>query len=179
MAPEHRPSSMMSGRDRLLWARQVFTVLALLWLALSGLRYPIPGLLAALAGAAVAAWLATIAPRPLTPLRLAAFALFFLVESMRGGLDVAWRALHPALPIEPQFHRFRLELPSGQPRALLVSALSMMPGTLSAELEDGGETLVVHALTGGAMTSVALLHARVRRLFGLPDDGGHAAGEVA
>jgi multicomponent Na+:H+ antiporter subunit E len=52
------------------------------------------------------------------------------------GLDVAWRALHPALPIEPQFQRFRLHLPEGQPRTLMVSVLSLMPGTLSAELED-------------------------------------------
>lgn len=175
MATETRPSSTLEPRERLLWAWQVFVVLVLLWLALNGLRYAIPGLVAALAGAGMAAYLATIAPRPIPPLRLASFALFFVVESMRGGLDVAYRALHPALPIEPQFCRFSLDLPRGQPRTLMVSALSLMPGTLSAELEGGGDTLVVHALTPGAMASVSLLQSRIRRLFALPD-GAEAQG---
>ena len=170
MGAESGPTTSLSRAERLLWARQVFVVLVLIWLALSGLKAWFPGLLAALAGAALSGWLATTRPRRLPPLRVLPFALFFVVESMRGGLDVAWRALHPALPIEPQFYRFALRLPEGQPRTLMVSVLSLMPGTLSAELDDDGASLVVHALTPAAMASVDQLQARIRRLFALPDE---------
>ena len=141
--------------------------LLLMWLALDGFERPLLGPLTALAGAALAGWLAVVKPVPVAPLAVPGFVAFFLRESLRGGIDVAWRALHPALPIEPQFGRFRLDLPRGQPRTLMVSVLSLMPGTLSAELLDGGRTLVVHALTPKALASVDVLHGRVRRLFGL------------
>ncbi len=178
MAVETRPTPTLSRAERLLWARQVFVVLVLIWLALSGLKAWLPGLLAALAGAALSGWLATTRPRRLPPLRVVPFALYFVVESMRGGLDVAWRALHPGLPIAPQFFRFALDLPAGQPRTLMVSVLSLMPGTLSAELEDDGASLVVHALTPAAMASVDQLQAQIRRLFALSaePDGTGAAG---
>ena len=152
-----------------MWAQQVFVALVLMWFALSGLEAWLAGLLAALAGAGLSAALATTTPRPLAPWRVLPFAAFFLLESLRGGLDVAWRALHPGLPIEPQFQRFTLDLPGGQPRTLMVSTLSLMPGTLSAELEDGGATLVVHALTDVAMDSVEQLQARIRWLFAVRD----------
>ncbi len=179
MPTESEPTTTLGKRERLVWARQIFVVLVLMWLALAGLEgWPV-GLVTALAGAALSAWLATVKPRPVPPLRVPSFALFFVIESMRGGLDVAWRALHPALPIEPQFHRFELRLPEGQPRTLMVSVLSLMPGTLSAELEGGGDVLVVHALTPGAMASVVLLQARIRRLFALPEDPPEARAEPA
>ena len=155
-----------------MWARQVFVVMLFFWLALSGTEAWLAGLAVSVAGAALSAWVATIVPRPMAPLRVLPFALYFVVESMRGGLDVAWRALHPSLPIQPQFQRFSLALPQGQPRTLMVSVLSLMPGTLSAELEDDGETLVVHALTDSAMESVEQLQGRIRWLFGLSYQAG-------
>lgn len=162
--PERAPE--LSVRERLLWGQQLFVALLVMWLALNGFERWLLGLLTSLAGGALAAWLAVRAPATVAPLQVPVFAAFFLSESLKGGVDVAWRALHPALPIEPQFGRFRLDLPRGQPRTLMVSVLSLMPGTLSAELLDGGRTLVVHALTPKGLASVHVLHARIRRLFG-------------
>jgi len=159
----------LTARERALWAYEMFVLLALMWLALNGTDRWLVGTLVALAGAGLAAWLAVNRPRPMAPLRVVPFVGFFLVGSLRGGIDVAWRALHPSLPIEPQFRRFALDLPHGQPRTLMVSVLSLMPGTLSAELEDDGTTLVVHALTASAMASVTTLHVQVRRLFGVAE----------
>lgn len=163
--PGYRPP--LTARERALWAYEVFVVLALMWLALNGTERWFVGTLVALAGAGMAAWLAVNRPRPLVARQIVPFLGFFLLGSLRGGIDVAWRALQPRLPIEPQFRRFTLELPQGQPRTLMVSILSLMPGTLSAELEDDGTTLVVHALTDSALTSVTTLHARIRALFGV------------
>jgi multicomponent Na+:H+ antiporter subunit E len=163
--PGYRPP--LTARERALWACEVFVLLALMWLALNGTERWLVGTLVALAGAGLAAWLAVNRPRPLTLRQIVPFLGFFLVGSLRGGIDVAWRALHPRLPIEPQFRRFALDLPQGQPRTFMVSILSLMPGTLSVELEDDGATLVVHALTASALTSVTTLHVRVRELFGV------------
>ena len=163
--PGYRPP--LTPRERALWAYEVFVVLALMWLALNGTERWVAGTLVGLAGSGMAAWLAVNRPRPLVVSQILPFLGFFLVGSLRGGLDVAWRALDPRLPIDPQFRRFALDLPQGQPRTLMVSILSLMPGTLSAELEDDGATLVVHALTASALTSVTTLHTRIRALFGV------------
>lgn len=165
MPSEATSSHALTRRERWIWAQHVFVVLALMWFALRGFEAWLMGLLTALAGAWLSAAVTTIRPRSVVPWRVLPFTAFFLLASLRGGLDVAWRALHPSLPIEPQFRRFALDLPGGQPRTLMVSALSLMPGTLSAELDDGGATLVVHALSEVAMDSVEQLQARIRWLF--------------
>lgn len=167
--PGSRPK--LTVRERMLWAYEVFVVLAVMWLALNGTDRSVAGALVATAGALLAAWLAVNRPRPVVPWQVVPFVASFLVGSVRGGLDVAWRALHPRLPIDPQFRRFELDLPQGQPRTLMVSILSLMPGTLSVELEDDGRSLVVHALTASALDSVTTLHRRVRALFGVADGG--------
>ncbi|QOC24195.1 Na+/H+ antiporter subunit E [Wenzhouxiangella sp. AB-CW3] len=146
---------------------QALVVLALIWVALNGLDGWWLGLLAASAGAVAGAMLASGQPHPWRPHRLAGFALFFLVESFKGGMDVAWRALKPDLPIQPEFRRYRLDLPGGQPRTLMVSVISLLPGTLSADLSDDGRELVVHLLMPEAMDSVSRLDRRIRHLFSL------------
>jgi multicomponent Na+:H+ antiporter subunit E len=155
---------------RSVWALEVFVPLTLLWIALNGFeRLPI-GLLAAAAGGALAGALASERPYRWRPLRLVGFVGFFLAESFRGGVDVASRALRPEMPIQPAFRWFRHGLPAGQPRTLLVSILSLLPGTLSADLVDDGATLVVHTLTTGASASVERLQARIRWLFAFPEE---------
>ncbi len=158
----------ISNRQRMVWIGQTFVVLALVWLALNGLDGWWFGLLAASVGAVVGGLLASGQPHPWRPHRLAGFALFFLVESFKGGIDVAWRAFRPDLPINPEFHRCRLDLPEGQPRTLMVSVISLLPGTLSADLSDDGRELIIHTLMPEAMDSVWRLDARIRHLFSLP-----------
>jgi len=41
---------------------------------------------------------------------LVSFITLFLLESVRGGIDVARRTLGPGLRIEPGFHRYRLHI---------------------------------------------------------------------
>ena len=152
-----------------MWALEIFALLLVLWIGLNGLDRPVVGLLAAAAGGLLAGWLAFERPYGWRPHRLVAFALFFVIESLRGGFDVAWRALHPALPIQPSFLRFHHGLPAGQPRTLMVSVLSLLPGTLSVDLVDDGGTLFVHVLTAEASESVERLRARIQWLFALSD----------
>jgi multicomponent Na+:H+ antiporter subunit E len=119
--------------------------------------------LAAWAGA----WLAARAQWSVRPLGLLRFIPFFLLASFRGGANVAWRALHPRLPIEPELMRYALRLPEGSARVFFIDVASLLPGTLSADLE--GSTLLVHVLSSPhrARRSVAALEEHVAGLFGL------------
>ncbi|TVQ34111.1 MAG: hypothetical protein EA370_11105 [Wenzhouxiangella sp.] len=156
-----------SRHQRLGWALQIFSILLLIWVLLNGFYQLWAGLFAAAIGAGIGTWLVSGQPHPWKPHRLLAFAGFFLWESLKGGIDVAWRALHPSLPVEPFFARHRMSLPPGQPRTLMVSTVSLLPGTLSADLDDTGTILEVHGLMPEAMDSVTRLESWVTWLFSL------------
>ena len=93
------------------------------------------------------------------------FVPFFLWHSLKGGVDVSWRAFHPRLPITPELIEYPLRLPPGLPRVILVNTVSLLPGTLSAEL--GGQVLKVHVLDslGGFLAELEALEQRVGCMF--------------
>lgn len=93
------------------------------------------------------------------------FIPFFLWESLRGGVDVALRTLGPRLRVNPGFTRYRIRLASPSGRVFMVSCVSLLPGTLSAELD--GEWLTVHALSidGDSNKELRRLEEVVARLF--------------
>jgi multicomponent Na+:H+ antiporter subunit E len=152
------------------WALQTAVLLFMVWLALDGIGNLAVGALFALAGSAAGAWLAPGEAYPWRPLRLAAFFAYFVRESLRGGIDVAWRALHPAMPIAPAVVEFRTALPPGLPQAVMLGVISLLPGTLSVWLAEGGR-LQVHALTPRSAEGLAELDRRVGLLFSLDREG--------
>lgn len=146
---------------------QVFVGLFALWLVFDGVDdWPV-GLLAAVFGSVLAFWLGSGSSVGWQPRQLPGFAWFFLIESLRGGMDVAWRSLHPGLPVRPEFFEHPIAVPQGQPSTLLISVISLLPGTLSAELLRREHILVVHSLTPGGRHSVRRLERRIARLYGL------------
>jgi len=96
-----------------------------------------------------------------------AFAGFFLLASLRSGIDVARRALHPRLPIDPAFVRFEFRLPKGPAQVFLVNTISLLPGTLSVELQE--TSALIHVLDERLPFARTLrnLEGRVAELFGL------------
>ena len=109
---------------------------------------------------------------PLRPGRGAVrFLLFFLWHSLRGGIDVASRALHPQMPLEPGFVRFRWRLPPGSARVFLADITSLLPGTLSTDLDCDSLTVHVLDLRLPFASSLRALEARVADLFGLDAPG--------
>mgnify|MGYP000411590916 CR=1 FL=1 len=72
------------------------------------------------------------------------FGLLFLKLSVTSGIDVVWRTYHPRLPLNPAMVVYPLRLTSEVARNLFVGTVSLLPGTLSAEL--GTHSLVVHVL---------------------------------
>lgn len=116
---------------------------------------------------AVIASVALLPPVPLVWLELLRFAPFFFQRSLLGGADVAWRAFHPRLPIAPELIDYPLRLPPGLPRVILINTVSLLPGTLSAELD--GQILKVHVLDGlgDFMPELEVLEQRVARMSGV------------
>lgn len=94
-------------------------------------------------------------------------AWYFLRESVRGGFDVARRALRPSLPLRPAVLLFRTRLPPGSARLLFAGLISLLPGTLVMGLED--DALQIHALDAGPGTEAELraLEQRVAALSGV------------
>jgi multicomponent Na+:H+ antiporter subunit E len=82
--------------------------------------------------------------RKLSLIRLAGFVPYFLRESLRGGLDVAARVLVPRLRVQPGNQEYSVRLKSPEARLIFIDSISLLPGTLSADLR--GDRLTVHAL---------------------------------
>lgn len=128
--------------------------------------------------AVAAATLASLALLPSVPWRwrlggLLRFLPYFVVRSVLGSVDVARRALHPRLPLAPLLVEYPLRLRDGLARVFLVNTVSLLPGTLGAELHS--DRLTVHALDGGvAAVSAELefLEELVANLFGAELSGG-------
>lgn len=73
-----------------------------------------------------------------------AFAAWFLVESVKGGLQVAALAFQRRPDLAPGWIEVPLALPAGPATVLLANVLSLMPGTLNAGVD--GQTLRLHVL---------------------------------
>lgn len=116
------------------------------------------------------AWISLLGAPPrahrIRPLRVPAFAAFFLRQSLRAGVDVATRTLRPSLPLQPALLRMPVNLPAGVPTWWLMLIISLLPGTLSVRLE--GRTLELHCLDDRLDVEQDLrdTEARIADLFG-------------
>lgn len=94
------------------------------------------------------------------------FVPFFLWHSLKGGTDVAWRAFHPRMPLAPELIEYTLRLSPGLPQVAMINITSLLPGTLSAEIE--GPVLKVHVLDsrGEFFARLKALEQRLGRMWG-------------
>lgn len=110
---------------------------------------------------------------PLSLSGLLRFLPWFARQSLAGAVDVAVRALRPEMPLAPGTVHHDLRLPAdGASRIALANVISMLPGTLSADLD--GDELVIHALDTrqdlhGMVTG---LEPRIAAVFGVALEEG-------
>lgn len=91
----------------------------------------------------------------LRPLALLGFVLRFLRQSIVAGVDVAWRALDPRLPLRPGFVNYRPSFPPGTARSTLCTLTSLLPGTVPCGADESG-SLLVHCLDVGQPVAAQL-----------------------
>jgi multicomponent Na+:H+ antiporter subunit E len=91
-----------------------------------------------------------------SPVALTRLALDLAWQILVAGSDVAWRALHPRLPIRPGVVTVPLRLPPGGARDSFTTLLSLAPGTLPIGA-DGDGRLAVHCLDVGSDVATQVL----------------------
>jgi multicomponent Na+:H+ antiporter subunit E len=103
------------------------------------------GALAALMAASISLRLLPPGQWTVRPVVLAGLAVRFLQQSILAGIDVAWRALDPRLPLRPGFVSYRPQLRPGPARNAFLTMMSLLPGTLPCGPDEEGG-LAVHCL---------------------------------
>jgi multicomponent Na+:H+ antiporter subunit E len=107
--------------------------------------------------------------RPFEDLRWGRGLLYLgwlILEIGLSGAQVAYLVLHPRLPIDPKFVRFRTRLPHTLARLTLANSITLTPGTVTLEVEE--DDFVVHALTPKSAQTIATseMQDRVAGIFG-------------
>lgn len=74
------------------------------------------------------------------------YVFIFLKELIKANLDVARRALNPALPINPGIVKVPVETESEYGIAMLANSITLTPGTITMDIaeEDGKNYFYIH-----------------------------------
>ena len=67
---------------------------------------------------------------------LVIYLVILIWECIKANIDVAYRVLHPAMPIKPGIVKVKLHLESDFARAMLANSITMTPGTISVDIID-------------------------------------------
>jgi multicomponent Na+:H+ antiporter subunit E len=167
----NRGTETPGNKERIFFIRQAalrIALLAFLWWILVGLDGEgwIIGIPVILSAAVVSMMLAPKLGWRFRPIKAVWFLGYFVWSALRGGIDVTSRAFHPSLPINPGFITHYFRLPKSSSRVFLADVASLLPGTLSAGLED--QCLVIHVLDCNLPVEQSMeeLEIRVAALFG-------------
>jgi len=82
------------------------------------------------------------------PLRYWYFAFYyipiFLWECVKANFDVAYRVIHPALPINPGIVKVKTSLKTDTGLTFLANSITLMPGTLVVDVNREEGVVYVH-----------------------------------
>lgn len=68
----------------------------------------------------------------------------FLWEVLKANIDVAYRIIHPELPLEPGIVKVKTTLRSDIAFTLLANSITLTPGTMSVDIDKDRAVLYVH-----------------------------------
>ncbi len=72
-----------------------------------------------------------------------AYAFVLAAYVIKANLEVAYRVLHPGMPIRPGIVRVRTRLRRPAARTILGNSITLCPGTLTVDIWEDG-TMLVH-----------------------------------
>ncbi len=126
-----------------------FFLTLLVWLALTWTLEPLTVLLGIIVSLFGMFFLADLFPPNmallLTPRRLIWLVLYipyYLYFVLKANVDVAYRVLHPDLPIKPGIVKVKTELKTDLAKTFLANSVTLTPGTLSVDID--GQYIYVH-----------------------------------
>ena len=70
------------------------------------------------------------------------YLVVFIWECIKANIDVAYRVLHPGMPIRPGIVKVKTTLKSDLAKMLLANSITMTPGTISVDIID--DYLYIH-----------------------------------
>lgn len=154
-------------------------VLFAFWFALSGRSDPLFLTIGALTAVGVTALTAPITRAclrpdvdhlpiqriPLALLRAVGFVFWMAGRILVASVQLARIVLAREMPLDPCSVRFRTELRSPLARTVLTNSISLVPGTLTVDIEDA--VIVVHALSPAQVSDLVSgrLQNKVARIF--------------
>lgn len=92
---------------------------------------------------------------------------WLFLEIAKANVDIAYRTLHPRMPIDPRIVRFNAPLKEDMWITALANSITLTPGTVTIDA-DGEGGFTVHALTEEAEEALLSgdMQARVARIEG-------------
>jgi len=64
------------------------------------------------------------------------YLIVFIWECIKANFDVAYRVIHPAMPIRPGIVKVKTSLKSEFAKTLLANSITMTPGTITVDIID-------------------------------------------
>jgi multicomponent Na+:H+ antiporter subunit E len=105
----------------------------------------------------------------LRPFWFAYYLAVFVWECLKANIDVAFRVVHPDLPIRPGTIRVKTSLRSDIGLTFLANSVTLTPGTTSVDIDKSGGYLYVHMLYArepyGKLAVVDKFENILRRIF--------------
>ncbi len=74
----------------------------------------------------------------------ACYLPLFIWECFKANIDVAYRVLHPDLPINPGIVKVKTSLKTDTALTFLANSITLTPGTLSVDIDGKSGFLYVH-----------------------------------
>ena len=68
----------------------------------------------------------------------------FLWECIKANIDVAYRVIHPKLPIKPGIVKVKTTLKSDTALTFLANSITLTPGTMSVDIDSDNGVLYIH-----------------------------------
>ncbi len=168
---------MISPHRRAVEKGAMFVILFVFWLLLSGigsLTYFVAGLLSAAVVTHISFDLFFSVLNPgcgVRALKFTAFLPWLFYKILMANLELAYRILHPSLPIDPSFIRFRTTMPSDMSQTILANAITLTPGTVTVSLDQNSREVTVHAVVRRSSEEELLrnrtMERKLEKIFGV------------
>jgi multicomponent Na+:H+ antiporter subunit E len=82
------------------------------------------------------------------------FLVFYLMKLLQSNFQMAIVILSPKMSIKAGFIEYPIKIKSSGGLLLLCNLISMTPGTLSADVDDNQEVLIIHVLSNSSNEAI-------------------------
>lgn len=82
------------------------------------------------------------------------YLVTFLWQLLTANLDVAYRVVHPSMPIKPDVIELPLRVESDLAITTIANSITLTPGTLSMDYDEERNTIYVHAMYAPSVDAV-------------------------